>query len=316
MAITLAQAKLNATDAVDINAIDEFSTSALLDQIIFDDVVNPAGGGATLTYGYTRKATLSSAGFRQLNTEYAPNEATKVRASVDLKVLGGAFQIDRVLAKVGPAATGEVAFQMKDKIAAAQAAFADATINGDATTDPESFDGLSKILAGSSTEVSTEINWAGVMDENAAFGVLESLDELLALMDGDPTLIVTNRKAIARIKAAARRTSMYTETPGPLGTMVAKYGNATLFDAGKTAGANTDIIPVVAGVTELYAVRSGLSGFHGVSTVGGNLVSTWLPDFTQAGAVKTGEVEMGPVAVVLKSTKAAAVARAVRIAAA
>jgi hypothetical protein len=42
---------------------------------------------------------------------------------------------------------------------------------------------------------------------------------------------------------------------------------------------------------------------------GAPLVQTWTPDFASAGAVKTGEVEMGPVAVALKSTKAAAVLR-------
>ena len=66
-------------------------------------------------------------------------------------------------------------------------------------------------------------------------------------------------------------------------------------------------------MSSLYAVRLGLDGFHGVSTLGGNLVETWLPDFTKAGAVKTGEVEMGPVSVALKATKAAAVARSIKL---
>jgi hypothetical protein len=47
------------------------------------------------------------------------------------------------------------------------------------------------------------------------------------------------------------------------------------------------------GYTDLYAVRIGMDGFHGVAVSGQPLVSTWLPDFTVAGAVKTGEVEMG-----------------------
>ena len=60
------------------------------------------------------------------------------------------------------------------------------------------------------------------------------------------------------------------------------------------------------GLTSIYAVRFGMDGFHGVA-VPGQLIQTWLPDFSTAGAVKTGEVEMGPVAVVLKSSRAAAV---------
>ena len=45
-----------------------------------------------------------------------------------------------------------------------------------------------------------------------------------------------------------------------------------------------------------------MDGFHGVA-VTGQLIKQWLPDFTTAGAVKTGEVEMGPVSVALKATK-------------
>jgi len=42
-------------------------------------------------------------------------------------------------------------------------------------------------------------------------------------------------------------------------------------------------------------------------------VQTWLPDFNSPGAVKSGEVELGPVAVALKATKAAAVFRNIRV---
>jgi hypothetical protein len=102
------------------------------------------------------------------------------------------------------------------------------------------------------------------------------------------------------------------------------YSGATLIDAGLKAGSALDVIPVnatdpdgagplVAGSTALYAVRFGLDGFHGVSTAGGSLVSTWLPDFSTPGAVKKGEVELGPVAVALKATKAAAVAKNIKV---
>jgi hypothetical protein len=47
--------------------------------------------------------------------------------------------------------------------------------------------------------------------------------------------------------------------------------------------------------------------------MGGQLIWSVLPDFTTANAVKKGEVELGPVAVALKSTKAAAVLRNVKV---
>ena len=90
--------------------------------------------------------------------------------------------------------------------------------------------------------------------------------------------------------------------------------DALLVDAGAKAGSNTPIIPVGAGLTDLYAYRVALDVFHGVTVSGQPLVRTWLPDFTEAGAVKTGEVEMGPLAVALKATKAASVLRGVKVA--
>lgn len=317
MPVTLAQAQQNAADDVDVSVIDEFRTNEIMDLLTFDDVVNPVGGGGTLTYGYRRLASLGTAGFRAINAEYPPSEVTTTKHAVDLKPLGGAFQIDRVLGRVGPAASGEVSLQMSNKIRATQAEFGYAVIHGDSAADEDSFDGLSKALAGSDTEVTTVIDWSATMDEAASFAVLDALDEVLALLDGTPGGILTNKAAIAKIRSAARRTSMYTREPGPRDTYVESYGGARLIDAGKRAGANADVIPIrTGGLTELYAVRFDLDGFHGVSMAGAPLVQTWLPDFTEAGAVKTGEVEMGPVAVALKKTKAAAVARSVKVRAA
>jgi len=98
--------------------------------------------------------------------------------------------------------------------------------------------------------------------------------------------------------------------------------NVPMIVATSTAAASTDVLAVTqnvkggtgtGGLTDIYAVRFGLDGFHGVA-VTGPLVRQWLPDFSVAGAVKKGEVEMGPVAVVLKATRAAAVHRNVKVA--
>lgn len=320
MPVTLEQARNNAADDLDLAAYDEFRTNQILDLITFDDIVNPAGGGGTLTHTYTRKVSRGTAGFRAINTEYTPDESTTSRHSVDLKILGGAFQVDRILAGLGPAASGAIAMNMADKIASATAEFGNAVINGDSAEDEDSFDGLSKALAGSSTEITTggadAYDWSGATDEAMAFKILEALDDLLGTLDSDQgAAIIANKHAINRIKSAARRSSMYVQAPGPRNTTLSSYGSVRLIEAGNTANGNDPVIPVEDGVTDIYAVRFALDGFHGVSTMGGQLVRQWQPDFSTPGAVKTGEVEMGPVGVVLKKTKAAAVARGVRVAA-
>lgn len=324
MPVTLAQAQQNAVTDLDVSVIDEFRTNQIMDLLTFDDAVNPAGGGATLTYGYRRLITTATAGFRAVNAEYTPQEVTTQQYNVDLKILGGSFQIDRVLANLGPAASGAVALQMSQKIKSTQAAFGDAVINGDSAVTANSFDGLSKALVGTATEDTTLHDWSGTMDQAKAFAILTDIDDLLSRLDDPATAIISNRKGINLIRAAARLTSMYTREPGPRNTYLESYGGARLIDAGYKAGSSADVItvnvtdpdaggPLVAGSTSVYAVRFGLDAFHGVTTVGSPLVQQWAPDFTRAGAVKTGEVEMGPVAVALKRTKAASVLRNVKV---
>ncbi|OUC99323.1 major capsid protein [Streptosporangium minutum] len=329
MPVSLAQAKLNTTDDVDLQVIDEFQKSSfLLDALTFDDVVSGAGNGATLTYAYQRLITQPTAAFRAINSEYTPAEVTKQRYSVDLKPLGGSFQIDRVLDRM--AAGAETALQMSQKIKAANAFFSDQVINGDSAVTTDGFDGLSKILTGTSTEylplsngVTTGYIDMTTIDTKAeALAFMAHIDSWLALMDGTPDAIFGNRKTLALFKYAAAWSEMIDKTTDSFGRPVQAYNGIRLIDLGAKAGSNTAVIDLVTrdadaggaggnitGLGDLYAARFGLDGFHGVSMAGRPLVQTWLPDFTRAGAVKTGEVELGPVAPVLKATKAAAVFR-------
>lgn len=332
MPTSLAEAKLNAQTDLDVAVIDEFrKESVIIDTLPFADAVNPAGGGATLTYGYRRQITQGGADFRAINTEYTPGEITTQHYSTELKPLGGSFQVDRVVAKVGPNASSAVSINLREKIKATRARFQDEVINGDIAADADGFDGLDKALTGTATEFNAGAvaNWVDLdTDQSVKFKALDALDEFLSLLDGTPTVLVGNKKVLARVRAIVRRTGMYVRNPidglvGQDGRPITReeYGGILFADAGDKAGSSTPIIPVEnrtvgtaqTGLTDLYAYRAGLDGFHGVSIVGGQLVETWLPDFTKAGAVKTGEVEMGPVSVALKATKAAAVFRNIKV---
>ena len=318
MPVTLEQAKLLTQDRVDLSVIDEFRASPLLDLITFDDSATVAAGGTSFTYGYRRLKTPSGASFRAINAEYPPTEATVEAHSVDLKVLGGAFQIDRTLAGVGSAASNAVAIQVDQKIKAVRNEFSDAVINGDSGTNADSFDGLSKALAGTDTEIAAgTYDWSEALSDSTSWGIVEALDDIIGRLDGDPSVLIANKLVINKIKAALRRTNQYTAVTTPLGQTRDTFGSLTLVAAGTVTdetGSTRQVIPVDAGLTDIYVARLGLTGFHGVSPQGASVVKTYLPDFTTPGAVKTGEVELGPVALALRATKAAAVARDVRIA--
>jgi hypothetical protein len=343
MATSLAEAKNNTNDDLDVAVIDEFrKESVILDTLIFDNAVNPSGGGATLDYGYRRLISQPTASTRAYNTEYVPAEVTTQKYSTTLAVMGGSFAVDRILARMGPNASGAVTLNLSQKIKATRTKFQDLVINGDTAVDANGFDGLNKALTGSTTEylplsngVATGyLDWTDFdTDQRAAFKALDRLDEWLSLLDGTPTIVYGNTKALAKVRALARRAGQYTRDPvdgliGQNGRPVVRetYGGVIFADPGNQAGSNNPIIPIatrdadgagsggnITGLTDLYAMRIGLDGFHGVTTTDGQMVQTWMPDFSTSGAVKNGEVELGPVGVALKATRAAAVLRNIKV---
>lgn len=316
MAVTLAEAKKNVQDALQLGVIDEFrKNNYLLDNLPFADVVSPTGGGATLTYGYTRITTQPTAAFRAVNAEYVAQEVAKTRYTVDLKIFGGSFELDRIIAGMG-GIVSEVTLQMQQKIKAAQALFNDTVINGDSAVNANAFDGLEKALTGSSTEMipaaAIDLSTSANITTNAA-AFLDILDEFLMGLDGTPSAIMGNTKLIAKIRAVARRAGMYMTSKNDFGQQIEMYGVTPLVDLGAKPGSTSPVSLINAsGETSLYAVRLGMDGFHGISMAGQPPVKAWLPDYKTAGAVKKGEVEM-VAAIALKATKAAGVLRKIKV---
>lgn len=320
MAITLAEASKNVQDDLQAGVIDEFRKSNwIMDHITFDDVVSPVGGGATMTYSYARLKTQPTAGFRAVNTEYVPHTTEKELFHTTLKVFGGSYEIDRIIAAMGGIAS-EVELQQAQKIKAANALFNDTFINGDSAVDVNAFDGLEKALVGSSTEYNgaagdavIDLSTSALITANYT-QFLDMLDEFLTGLDGTPSFIGGNAKLIAKLRACARRAGMYLTSKSDIGTQIESYGSIPFVDLGAKAGSNTDVIATDAGtgLTSLYVGRLGLDGLHAVSMAGQMPVKTWLPDFTNSGAVKKGEVEM-TAAIALKATKAAGVFRKIKV---
>lgn len=317
MAITLEEARKNVQDDLQMGVIDEFQKSNwILEHIPFDDAVSPTGGGATPTYSYTRLKTQPTAEFREINTEYTPSEVTKERHTVDIKVFGGSYEIDRVIANFG-GIVGEVELQQAQKIKAAQALFNDTFINGDVGVNTKCFDGLDKALTGSSTEYNTEkvidLSTSDLVTKNYHY-FIDALDEFLGGLDGTPSFIGGNNKLISKIRACARRAGMYQVSTDNWGRQVEHYGDIPFVDFKTKPGTNDEVVKIdgTDGTTSLYVGRLAMDGLHAVSFAGVAPVQVWLPDFSTAGAVKKGEVEMNA-AIALKSSRAAGVFRKIKV---
>lgn len=325
MPVTLEQAKATMQDKIIQSAIDEFRRSSfLLDQLTFDDAVSPGTGGSTLVYGYTQIKTPSTAGFRKINTEYTPNEADRQDKSVKLKIFGGSYEVDRVIQNTS-GQLNESAFQMEQKIKGAANLFHYTAINGDSAVDADSFDGLDKMLTGSSTELGTDVVTDLTDVTMTKYKILETLDDFLSELDGKPTMLLGNNKLINMIQSVARQAGYFTRTEDAFGNKIGGYDNIPLVDLGYFYNATTKktdpIVEIVertigenkvGGLTDLYAVSLGLDGFHGVTPLGSAGITAYMPNFTTPGAVKKGEVEM-VAGVALKQTRKAGVLRNLKV---
>ena len=318
-AFTLTQAKNLSQDKLTNYVIDEFRKSPLMDAMVFDDTVKPQGG-STMTYVYNRVKTLATAAGRELNTEYTAQQADTEQVAVNLKVFGGSFQIDRVIANYERQVLDLVKFQLQQKTTATRALFEDWFINGDsAGSDTKSFDGLAKALKGSSTEVT--LDSSNLLDLSSAATVkanwqsfLYELRQVEKLLDGEPGVIAVNRDLFAVFQSVADLSTQFQQTKTELGTQIVKYGNATIMKMGDKPGTSNPIIPTDAskGTTDMYLFRIGLDAVHGVTPEGTKEPKIYLPNMTEPGAVKTGEIEM-VAAMALKATRSAAVLHGIKV---
>ena len=330
MAMTLADMKVGMSDKVAQQVVDIFlRNSEILQVLPFDNCVSPQGG-STLTYTYMQKKLPSLAAFRTLYNEYTASEATLEKKSADLKIFGGKFSMDRVL-KQAEGRYNNMAYQMQEKILAAISLFHHTLINGDATTNEQEFDGLDKMLAGTSTEYGT----TAVLDLSTMEKLKANADEfyeklLILAKNTEADALLMNTSTITKVQTVARILGYKTESEDSFGRKVTSMDGLRFMDLGNhyTISANAPVANSCVktglsrtvggasstGLTDIYAVKFDVNdGFHAASLTGNSAITQYIPDFSQPGPVKDGEVEM-VAATILKNTAHAGVLRNIKIA--
>lgn len=330
MAMKLEDMKAGMSDKVAQQVVDIFlRESEILQVLPFDNTVSPSGG-STLTYSYMQTKIPGTAAFRKLNAEYEAQEATLEKKSADLKIFGGKFGMDRVL-KQAEGRFNNMAFQMEQKIKAAVSLFHYTLINGNSTTTEDEFDGLDKMLTGTSTEYNTgavlDISTMANLKTNAD-QLYEMLQTLIRNTDADALLMNTNM--LGKIQTMARILGYKTESEEAFGKKVVSMDGVRFMDlknhytvtGGTTVkaeacvkdGIERTVSTSQTGLTDIYAVKFDVNdGFHAATITGSSAISQYVPDFTKPGAVKEGEVEM-VAAAILKNTQHAGVLRNIKIA--
>lgn len=313
MPLTLQEVKALSQDKLTDVVVDEFLKSPIMSALTFDNTVKPQGG-KTLAYAYNRITTQPSAGARLINGEYSAQETKTTQKVVNLKIMGGAYEVDRVIANDETQVVSHIEFQSAQKSKATVAEFHNQFINGDSTAEDGSsvnlgeFDGLEKTITGSTTitpDSSIDLSTATSIKSN--YGeMLYSLRKLVGRMDESPTHLLMNKDLHSVFQALSDIVPNINFSRDELGNEIGHYGSATLAVFGDKPGTTTPIIETdaAAGTTTLYAVRLGMDGVHGVSPDGNDIIKTYLPDMQAPGAVKKGEVEFVG-AIAIKATKSA-----------
>lgn len=313
--ITLSDIKIGRADKYDRMVIDTFiRKSAILAAMPFDNCISPSGG-STLTYGYIRLKTSPAAEGRAVGSDYTANPATKEAVTTDLKIMGGKYEIDRVLADAAP---DEIAFQTEEKIQATVNRYHWLFVNGDKNNATE-FDGLAKIVEGSVTDFDgSGIDLSTMNNTATALKITEALDTAILAMKERPTYILANSKAIVKIQSAAKTLGYLTQAEDAFGKPVRAYDGIPMLDLGRyyneDLGSDTEIIGIddASGKTDIYLVALSMSGAHGITLKGDKAITSRLPNFSEAGAVKSGDVEF-VAGLAVKNTRAIARIKGVQV---
>jgi hypothetical protein len=295
--ITLAELATNSNDKLVQGFINELITDSYLFSVLpFDDCLD-SNGESDLIYAYKRVVTPASAQLRELNTENTTySEPTIERVTTSPTIINSQFKIDRVTADAAPSL---LALRLQEAKNAIIRKFSDLTINGDKTEGtPLEFNGLSKILKGSSTEVESvvDMSTAAAIKANS-FDFAAQMDELLSLLHGDPGVLLVGRKGANLLSQVGRALGIYQLIETEAGRRISSWDGIPIQKLEDDAIADQDI----------YAVRFGLNEFHGV-TLKSAAITVNPPKFDEAGAIKAGDAEL-VAGVALKATKSAGVLR-------
>lgn len=263
MAITLTEAaKLSTTD-LQKGVLETFvQTSPVLDRLPMLEIEGNA-------YAYNSEATLPGVEFRAVNGSYLESTGTVNQKSETLAILGGDADVDRFIQQTRSNLNDQRATQTAMKVKAISYKFQDTFINGDSSTDANSFDGLKKRLTGNQVIDAAPNGLPVVGSSNADIHTfLDKLDELLAAVpgiNGTNGAIYANAKIIRKIASALRHVGLDTVLMEDItGKRAIQWNGIPILDLGATAAASpVDILPLnetqgtANNASSIYAVKFG-----------------------------------------------------------
>ncbi len=254
MALTLVEASKLSNDTLLSGVIETIAAeSPVLQRLPFIEIV---GNGLS----YNREEDAPTAAFYDVGDTWAEDTPTFTQATASLKILGGDADIDNFLKSTRSNIQDLEAAVVQLKARAVQALFDDTFVNGDDTSDPNSFDGVDLLVsAGQTVSMGTDGDSL----------TLAKLDELIdKVRGGKPELLLMSRRTRRSLNILARASGSFLEADrDQFGNMLQFYDgipiglNDYISDA-TTVGANSDCSTV-------YAMQFGEGALAGLTAPGG-----------------------------------------------
>ncbi|HZS01352.1 MAG TPA: phage major capsid protein [Chloroflexota bacterium] len=209
MALTLVDAARLTTDMLVRGVIETVvEDSPVLQVLPFESVE-----GNSLKYNM--EVSPGTASFYAVNATWTEGAATFATRTATLAILGGDVDVDNFLRRTMSDQNDQRATQIAMKAKAVRRAFETAFVTGDSATDPNSFDGLRKLIPASQTLD------AGA---NGAALSLNLLDQLIDMVrGGKPDLLLMSRRSRRKLKSLLQASAHYVETGDQFGRRVMLY---------------------------------------------------------------------------------------------
>lgn len=235
-------------------------SSSILETIPFENI----NGNAI---SYNEVGSLPGIGFRGVNEAYTPSVGVLNPLTERLVIAGGELDVDAFIVNTEGADRRSV--HEAQKARALALSWTDKFINGDSSTSPREFDGLS------GRAVNNQLISAGTTSGGAALSLKkmdEAIDQCL-----DPNYIIMNKAMKRKFIAAARSTSVsgyVTHNIDSMGREVTRYNGLPIltvdlnneeneilgFDEAASTGDST--------ATSIYVVSFGPMGVTGIQNGG------------------------------------------------
>jgi HK97 family phage major capsid protein len=188
--LTLVEASKLSNDTLLSGVIETIAAeSPILQRLPFIEIV---GNGLS----YNREQDAPSAAFYDVGDTWDEDTPTFTQATASLKILGGDADIDNFLKSTRSNIQDLEAAVVQLKARAVQALFDDTFVNGNDSSDPNSFDGVNLLAAAGQTVA---------MGTNGASFTLAKLDELIdKVRGGKPDLLLMSRRTRRSLNILAR----------------------------------------------------------------------------------------------------------------